>query len=563
MKKFYLLFSILWIVVAGFSQSQRFILFEEFTNASCSPCAAQNPGFDALLNANASKCTSIKYHTNWPGTDPMNAQNPADVGTRVTYYNVNGVPHALMDGVPQTGSSYLGAPANVTQGKIDARYAIQSPFSMQMQHLLSTAQDSVYSTMLITCTEGIAENLVAHNVIIEKWIHFNNSPGSNGEKDFYNVMKKMLPGANGTSLPSQMEAGDYVILEGAWKFANVYDKTQIAAVGFVQNKVSKEVHQAALSATSPLTLPYDLDAQVMEVIDVLPKTCIGKLTPSIRIRNNGNSMLQNLTFKYRVNDGPEQSYTWIGGLESLKKTVVVLPEYSFAIREQNELLVYSTMPNTGTDQYPKNDTLHFTFTNAPVSTNQVKVVIRTDNAPEQTTWAFKNSLGETVAFGGPYTQPNKIHQQTITLPKPDCYRFTLYDSGGDGICCTNGNGVYELSSSGTIIKQGGQFGYYESSDMWYEAPVSVTESEAAGRFTVRPNPMNNTSKVSFYLPNDAPVSLQLYSSLGQPVLNLFNGALQAGKHELTLEGNDLKSGIYILRLNTGTNVYSRKVTVVK
>ncbi len=563
MKRIYLLLSILFAVVAGFGQSQRFILFEEFTNASCSPCALQNPGFDALLNANASKCTSIKYHTNWPGVDPMNAQNPADVGTRVTYYNVSGVPHALMDGVPQSGSSYLGAPANVTQGKIDTRYAVPSPFSMQIQHQLSPIQDSVYSTMLITCTQPIAENLVAHNVIIEKWIHFNAAPGTNGEKDFYNVMKKMLPGPGGSALPQQMEAGDYVILEGAWKFANVYDKTQIATVGFVQNKVSKEVHQAALSTTGLLTLPYDLDAQVLEVIDVLPKTCIGTLTPSIRIRNNGNSMLQNLTFKYRVNDGPEQSYTWIGGLESLKKALVVLPEYNFTIREQNELIVYSTLPNTGVDQYPKNDTLHFTFTNAPVSTSQVQLVIRTDNAPEETTWVFKNSLGETIASGGPYTQPNKIYQQVITLPKPDCFRFTLYDAGGNGICCLNGNGVYELSSSGTIIKQGGAFGYYESSDLWYEAPASVTESDAADRFTVRPNPVNGTSKVTFYLTHDASVSLKVYSSLGQPVINLFEGALQAGKHELTLDATGLKPGIYVMQLNSGAVVISKKVTVVR
>jgi hypothetical protein len=34
-------------------QSQRFVMFEEFTNASCGPCASQNPAFDALLSANA------------------------------------------------------------------------------------------------------------------------------------------------------------------------------------------------------------------------------------------------------------------------------------------------------------------------------------------------------------------------------------------------------------------------------------------------------------------------------------------------------------------------------
>lgn len=43
--------------------------------------------------------------------------------------------------------------------------------------------------------------LVAHNVVIEKHIHFNTAPGTNGEKDFYNVMKKMLPGSGAPACP--------------------------------------------------------------------------------------------------------------------------------------------------------------------------------------------------------------------------------------------------------------------------------------------------------------------------------------------------------------------------
>src|ERR1035437_2179900 len=113
MKKLILCSFFLATAILGFSQSQRFVMFEEFTNASCGPCASQNPAFDALLNSNTSKCTSIKYHTNWPGVDPMNAQNPTDAGARVTYYQVTGVPYACMDGSPITGSNYVGAPANL------------------------------------------------------------------------------------------------------------------------------------------------------------------------------------------------------------------------------------------------------------------------------------------------------------------------------------------------------------------------------------------------------------------------------------------------------------------
>lgn len=563
MKKIYFIILACIFIQSGFSQSQRFIMFEEFTNASCGPCAAQNPGFDALLNANAAKCTSVKYHTNWPGVDPMNAQNPTDVAARVSYYNVSGVPHALMDGTPQSGSSYLGAPANVTQAKIDSRYAVPSPFSMQFQHRLNTAQDSIFTTMLIQCTQDVASNMVAHNVIIEKWIHFNSPPGSNGEKDFYNVMKKMLPGTSGTAMPASMVVGDYVIFEGAWKLANVYNKAQLAAVGFVQNKVTKEVYQAANSSVNPLNLPYNLDAQVLEVMDVLPKTCINKVIPNIRIRNNGNNMLQSITFKYQVNGGPISSYTWTGGLIPLEKEIVSLPMYEFTIGPENELIVYTTQPNAGTDQYPKNDTLHFTFTNAPVSTNQVKLVLRTDNAPQEITWEIKNSLGVSIANGGPYTEPNKIIQQTITLPQPDCFRFTIHDAGGNGICCANGNGVYELSSNGTIIKQGGQFGYSESGDFWYEAATSTGVEQSVNNFTISPNPVTDEVRVTFNVSQGMPVTLNLFSAVGKLIRKVTVTETSSGSHETTVNCSDLQPGIYIMQLATGSGTYSKKMTVVR
>jgi hypothetical protein len=128
MKNLLLLCLFGFIAITGYSQSQRFVLFEEFTNASCGPCASQNPAFDALLTTNASKCTSVKFHTNWPGVDPMNAQNPTDVAKRVSYYSVTGVPWAAMDGSATNGGSYSGAPANVTQTMINNEYAVPSPF---------------------------------------------------------------------------------------------------------------------------------------------------------------------------------------------------------------------------------------------------------------------------------------------------------------------------------------------------------------------------------------------------------------------------------------------------
>ena len=71
MKKISLLASLAFTGGSLFGQTQRTVFIEEFTQASCAPCAAANPAFNTLLSANTAKAVSIKYQVSWPGTDPM------------------------------------------------------------------------------------------------------------------------------------------------------------------------------------------------------------------------------------------------------------------------------------------------------------------------------------------------------------------------------------------------------------------------------------------------------------------------------------------------------------
>jgi hypothetical protein len=301
MKKLLLFIVFVVIVTTGHTQSQRMVLLEEFTSATCGPCVAANARFHTWQLQNPEKFTSIYYHVNWPAAgDPMNLSNPVENGARVTYYAVTFVPQSNLD-----GNYYNGSADGWNMTTVNNRYAMPSPFEIQLKHQVSAGNDSVYSTMLITCTQDVTASMTAHNVIIEKWIHFNAAPcpNSNGERDFYNVMKKMLPGSLGTTINSNMVAGDYVLLEGAWKFGTVYNVNQIASVGFVQNKNTKEIYQTANSTTNALALPYNTDLQVMEILNVASKTCKNTVTPFIKIRNNGNDPITSLTVNYKVNIG--------------------------------------------------------------------------------------------------------------------------------------------------------------------------------------------------------------------------------------------------------------------
>lgn len=271
MKKVLLSAALLGIAAIGTSVAQqRLVLVEHFTQASCGPCASQNPALNAILDANTDKVVAIKYQTSWPGVDPMNAANPTEVAARVSYYNVTGVPNSVMD-----GNFYNGAPSGVTVTRINQRFNAPASVNLDVKYYIIDNAAPVNDSMLVTAKlkalQPIAAGHVLHLAAIEREIQFATPPGSNGEKKFESVMKKMLPDASGTVLPA-MAIGDS--MEVAYKFSLVrangsdvyYNLGQAAAVGFVQNTTSKAVLQAGYDEPRPwLALSMPANAKPVKI----------------------------------------------------------------------------------------------------------------------------------------------------------------------------------------------------------------------------------------------------------------------------------------------------------
>jgi hypothetical protein len=558
MKRFTLLMGFFFCLVLLYSQSPRLVLLEEFTQASCGPCATVNPSIEALLNANPNLITSIWYHTSWPGYDPMYLHNPTDVNARVALYQVTYVPFSNLD-----GNFYSGSATGWNINTVNNRAAMPSPFDLKLNYMIPATNDSVYLTMVAKCTQPVAGLMAAHNVVIETNIHFNTPPGSNGEKDFKNVMDKMLPSKDGTTLPASFVAGDYSIIETSWKFQYVYDVTKISAVGFIQNKNTKEIHQSCNATTDPLVMPYDDDLQVMSISNVPYTNCSGTFVPIVKIRNNGNNAVTSFHIMYRVNDGTLNDFTWSGNMTTLQKRTITLPAVTFTPDYQNIFKVYTVNPNNVADEYPKNDTLNYSFAVGPITSETLYFRLFTDDNPQESTWDIKNSSGTVVASGGPYSLPNHLYNETINVTAPDCYSFTIYDAGGNGICCNNGNGTYILVdavNSNLIIAQGASFGASEGGQFRLVG-VGVQSPEMNNVMSVYPNPFSGKTTVSFYLPDQESVNFSVFNSTGQRVRYEDKGILQAGKHELILESGGLPSGIYLLELRAGSIVYTRKISI--
>ncbi|MGE5860827.1 MAG: CotH kinase family protein, partial [Ignavibacteria bacterium] len=78
-----------------------------------------------------------------------------------------------------------------------------------------------------------------------------------------------------------------------------------------------------------------------------------------------------------------------------------------------------------------------------------------------------------------------------------------------------------------------------------------------------PNPFNPTTEIRYSIPHSGYVSLKVYNLLGQEIMTLFNGIQQPGNFEVTFDGKDLSSGIYIYQLRAEGVSISKKFILIK
>lgn len=563
LKRYLFLLVSLIAMPALFAQTQRMVLIEEATNASCGPCASQNPAFMALLNQNRDKLTAVMYHWYFPGFDPMHLHNVAENNARVSFYGINGVPTAVIDGVIPSGAgfSYPGGPHGFTQALIDQYHAVPSPFEIDVYHYLSPDEEYIHVVARITAAQDIEGNFRAHLVVVEKLIEFSSPPGSNGETTFHDVMKKMLPNHLGTPIKATWEAGEYIIIEESWKLANIYDMDQLGVVGFIQESPSKSVQQAANSEPEPFTAYFDTDAAITDLTNLTETNCSGVLSPVITIANYGSDVLTSAMIVYEVN-GSVQTWNWTGSLDYLQSEVIELPEISFPVLiTDNQLIITLDDPNGTDDGYPQNNTIIRTFDAAIGTPSEVKLTIILDSNPEEITWEVTNMDDEVVFSGGPYANPGQTITEIMTFEDNGCYLFTIYDAGGDGIQAPGFFVLYHGTNN--QILSGTNFGSMARAQFDVGFTVDVPVVEVNDQISIFPNPMHSSGIAEFMLTKTEQVEITVHNMVGQLVKTVANSEFNPGLHRVDIHISDLDAGLYIINARVGNEILTKKITVIR
>jgi thiol-disulfide isomerase/thioredoxin len=285
-------------------------------------------------------------------------------------------------------------------------------------------------------------------------------------------------------------------------------------------------------------------------------TCANTNTSLVaRVQNNSTTPLTAATITASANGNQIATFDWTGSLDTYQTADLNIGS---TLITSNTNITYSISVPGDSNSNNNSQTVSFNASNTATEFQNITIKITLDRYGSETRWNLRNSSGQIVAqnptyqdfaSNGAYPQPDI----NLTLPN-DCYIFTIIDTYGDGMCCSYGQGGYQVLANGTLIPgmSGGDFTNGEMKPFKVDTTLSVIENQIAN-VTMYPNPTNGL--VNIVLQED--MDVQVFDITGKIV---YKNALTTGTSQLNL--SHLQSGAYIVNF-TGNNSSASQKLILK
>ncbi|HEX9252189.1 MAG TPA: T9SS type A sorting domain-containing protein [Ignavibacteriaceae bacterium] len=600
----------------------RNILLEEWTSSTCGPCAANNPTIDAFVAARFDSIVPIKYHMNWPspGNDPMYLYNPTQATDRRSYYGVNAVPHVIMDGV--VDPSYPYSDPTSLPGAFNPRKKVGTPIAMSVTDTRISNGDSVRADITVQVLSPLNPGSYYLRVhAVERHIKYATAPGTNGEKDFYDVFRKAYPNSLGTSVPTGVGTYNYTITYAIDKA--VWVDSMIYTAAFVQNDQTKEVLNSAKGRNEVLENMIVNNQNTIIEKPVSASDFVVQSKPASVVVNTDGI---NSVFNYELFEGSFPANGWTlknpdGGITFSQFTGANGPSIAGSKSVKMDFYSYSTTGASDTliskvfNGAEVTDSVKFNYAHAnyPGYTDRLVVKLSVDGGltfphtifdksgaalatvPASTNAFVPSSASQWATFSyslesvlpvelKSFTAKvvgSSVHLNWSTATEVNNLGFEIQKKvAGEFVAVgfINGKGttteVQNYSYTDNNLQNGsytyrlkqvdltGSFEYSE------EVNVDVIGPQYFSLKQNYPNPFNPSTRIEFNLASESKVTLKVFNLLGEEVVTILNGNLASGNHSVDFRAQNLNSGVYIYRLDAAGidgSVYSdiKKMTLIK
>lgn len=173
---------------------------------------------------------------------------------------------------------------------------------------------------------------------------------------------------------------------------------------------------------------------------------------------------------------------------------------------------------------------------------------------------------------------NGLHGRFMYATTIDAANNVYVSAWAGGVYASTDNGAnwssiglqgYNVSSIITNPKAKVLYAGTSDGKIYYnESPLAVEQVKTGipSQFNIAqnyPNPFNPTTVIRVEVPKIQNVTLKVFNILGQEVRTLLNQIMNPGTYNVTFDGKNLASGIYIYQLKAGTVQIARKMVLQK
>lgn len=615
MKKLFTFFALFLILAANVNAGDRMVLVERFTSWTCGPCASNNPTMEAFLNTvDYDRIVGIAYHMNWPapGNDGYYLYNPGDNTSRRNFYGVNAIPAGFMDGVMSIPLPYNTGTLN---SYFNTRSALLSPITIVVTD--STFGDSVMVRARIYCEIMLASpNMNVHFSMQEKHNHFSSPPGTNGETDFYDVMRRM--NNNGLGQNILILPGQTVVIEKRFYKDPIWNQPQVFPMVFVQqgneilNAAKKTVNYTLIPTSSYQSVQqgqsgnatYQLSIPVVAAAYNSAVTLTSEVIPStagITVSFPGGTTINTFPANFNVlvtstAAVPSGAYRIVVTGTNIN-TKIHKTSVSYLVG-QNFISVNANRPilQFKVDNVNYTNASLFTWNlGSPHTLSAITPQVFASTRYVFQNWSNGGDTTQTITAGtsiSSYTVNYKVQYKLVSNVTPTGIPVTVnggnifYDSASTVNFSPNpfqltyngkeyyfqrwigsGNGSYTGTNPNGVINSLNnpvvEVAAYDTI-----APIGIKNLNtgvptAYALHQNYPNPFNPVTKIKFDIPEQSPVSIKLYDIIGNEVSVIYSGDLSAGYYVAEFNASNYASGVYIYKIDAGSYSSVKRMVLVK
>jgi Secretion system C-terminal sorting domain len=616
MKKIFTFLALVFVLAGSSFAGDRLVLVERFTSSTCPPCASNNPIMDAFLNSqDPERIIGLSYHMDWPapGNDPMHWHNVVDNTARRNFYSVNSIPQARMDGLINIQPSYN---QTALLSYFQTRTGLLSPVTIVVTD--AVVGDSIVVRARIYCEVMLANPMVVLQfVIMEKHITNISPPATNGETDFYDVMRKMPVSATGELIA--LYPGQTYIVERKYKMNPAWNPSEIRHFVFLQqgqemmnvgqltknftlipNSSYKSVQQGqSQSATYQMQIPVTTagyNSAVTLSAEVDPPTA------GVTVSFPGGNTVSTFPANFDMNVSstatvPAGAYRIIvTGTNTNNKTHKTSVSYLVG---QNFISVNTnrTSPNL---QFVVDNTV---YSSAKLFTWNLNTQHTLAAVSPQTyastryvfnNWSNNGDSSQTITVGTAISNYTVFYRTQFKL-------ITNFTPSNLPVTITSGNIFHDSAASVTMSPNPFQLtfngkeyyfqrwngtgnGSYSGTNPTVNLTMNNVILETAVYDTIPPigiqnlnngvpvsfslhqnfpNPFNPVTKIKFDIPKMSSVNIKMYDVIGNEVGVIYSGELAPGYYEADFNASNYASGVYFYKIEAGEFTSVKRMVLVK